>query len=314
METIELLDVTVIEPKLKHPTVFKKFDALDNGKAFIIKNDHDPKPLYYQLVGERGDVFTWEYLESGPDFWRVKIEKKNIELEFTIGELVAKDFRRAEIFKKYNLDFCCGGKKTVTQACADKKIDHKEIEKELSALDNTITSSAQNFDEWELDFLIDYILSTHHEYIRKAIPLLIEYTSKVAKVHGERHPEVVIISQKFDEIAEELYWHMHKEEQILFPYIKQLLAAKANKEKAPYSAFGTIEKPIHMMEHEHDVVGDKFKEIQKLSQNYNPPADSCATYKVSFFKLKEFEEDLHQHIHLENNILFPKSLKLEHQF
>lgn len=314
MEKIELLDVTAIEPKLKHPTIFQKFDALDSGNAFIIKNDHDPKPLYYQLIGERGDVFTWEYLESGPEHWKVKIKKNTFFSESTIGEIVAKDFRKAEIFKKYNIDFCCGGKKTVTQACNEKKVDYMLVEKELSILDMAKTTPSQKFDEWNLDFLVDYILNTHHEYVKKAIPLLIEYTGKVAKVHGGKHPEVITIAQKFNEAADELNGHMCKEEQILFPYIKQLVLAKTNNLKTPYAAFGTIKNPIQMMEHEHDAVGEIFKEIKEISNNFTPPQDSCTTYKVSFLKLKEFEEDLHQHIHLENNILFPKSLKLEHQF
>ena len=314
MEAIETLDVTVIEPKFKHPTIFQKFDALIEGEAFIIHNDHDPKPLFYQLIGEKGNIFSWEYLKSGPEYWEVKIKKNNFSSETTIGELVAKDFRKAEIFKKYNLDFCCGGKKTVTQACNEQKVDYMAVEKELSILDMVKTTPSQKFDEWNLDFLVDYILNTHHEYVKKAIPLLIEYTSKVAKVHGDNHPEVITIAQKFNEAAEELNGHMSKEEQILFPYIKKLVLAKSNKLQTPNTAFGTIKNPIHMMEVEHDVVGDIFKEIRELTNNYMPPEDSCATYKVSYLKLKEFEEDLHQHIHLENNILFPKSILLENGF
>ncbi|MBL0331223.1 MAG: iron-sulfur cluster repair di-iron protein [Bacteroidetes bacterium] len=314
METIETLDVTVIEPKFKHPTIFQKFDTLQEGEAFIIHNDHDPKPLFYQLIGEKGNIFSWEYLKSGPEYWEVKIKKNNFSSETTIGELVAKDFRKAEIFKKYNLDFCCGGKKTVTQACNEQKVDYMAVEKELSILDMVKTTPSQKFDEWNLDFLVDYILNTHHEYVKKAIPLLIEYTSKVAKVHGDNHPEVITIAQKFNEAAEELNGHMSKEEQILFPYIKKLVLAKSNKLQTPNTAFGTIKNPIHMMEVEHDVVGDIFKEIRELTNNYMPPEDSCATYKVSYLKLKEFEEDLHQHIHLENNILFPKSILLENGF
>ncbi|MBK7665977.1 MAG: iron-sulfur cluster repair di-iron protein [Sphingobacteriaceae bacterium] len=313
METIETLDVTIIEPKLKHPTIFQKFDTLIEGGAFIIHNDHDPKPLYYQLIGERGNIFTWEYLTSGPEHWEVKIKKKDSTLEATIGELVAKDFRKAEIFKKYNLDFCCGGKKTVTQACAVKKVDYLAVEKELNSIDLVNKTLSHNFDEWSLEFLVDYILNTHHEYVKKSIPVLLGYTSKVAKVHGGHHPEVIAIAQKFDEAAEELNEHMCKEEQILFPYIKQLVLAKSNNLKTPYTAFGSVKNPIHMMEHEHDAVGDIFKEIRELSNNYTPPEDSCATYKVSYLKLKEFEEDLHQHIHLENNILFPKSISIESQ-
>jgi regulator of cell morphogenesis and NO signaling len=315
METLNTLDVTVIEPKLKHPTIFKNFDQLLEGEAFVIYNDHDPKPLYYQLIGERGNIFSWEYLQSGPDFWKVKIAKNSSSTtEPTIGELVAKDFRKAEIFKKFNLDFCCGGKKTIAQACNDKKVDIMEIENELNKIDSQDAQTIHKFDEWELDFLVDYILNTHHKYVKNAIPVLLDYTSKVAKVHGQEHPEVITIANKFYEAADELNGHMCKEEQILFPYIKQLVSAKSNKSSIPGSVFETIKNPINMMEHEHDVVGDIFKTIRELSNNYTPPEDGCTTYKVSFLKLKEFEEDLHQHIHLENNILFPKSIKLENQF
>lgn len=315
METLNTLDVTIIEPKLKHPTIFKNFDQLLEGEAFVIHNDHDPKPLYYQLIGERGNIFSWEYLQSGPEFWKVKIAKNSSsESEPTIGELVAKDFRKAEIFKKYNLDFCCGGKKTIAQACNDKKVDIMEIENELNKIDSQDAQTSHKFDEWELDFLVDYILNTHHKYVKNAIPILLDYTSKVAKVHGKEHPEVIAIADKFYVAAEELNGHMCKEEQILFPYIKQLVSANSNKSTIPGSVFETIKNPINMMEHEHDVVGDIFKTIRELSNNYTPPEDGCTTYKVSFLKLKEFEEDLHQHIHLENNILFPKSIKLESQF
>lgn len=311
MKTIEKIDVTIIEPKLKHPTIFERFDKLLEGDAFIIHNDHDPKPLYYQLIGERGNIFTWDYLESGPDIWEVKIRKNDSSSEPTIGEIVAKDFRKAEIFKKYNLDFCCGGKKTVTQACNDKKKDYMEVENELNKIDTFSSNSSQKFDEWNLDFLVDYIINTHHQYVKKAIPILSEYTMKVAKVHGNIHPEVITIANKFQIVAEELSGHMCKEEQILFPYIKQLVFANANQLKLPNTNFGTIKNPINMMVHEHDIVGGIFKTIRELSNNYTTPEDACATYIVSFLKLKEFEEDLHQHIHLENNILFPKSINLE---
>lgn len=311
METLETLDVTIIEPKLKHPTIFQKFDQLKKGEALVIHNDHDPKPLYYQLVGERGNVFTWDYLESGPDIWEVKIRKNDSSSEPSIGDLVAKDYRKAEIFKKYNIDFCCGGKKTVAQVCNEKKIDYMAVENELNKIDTVSSMPSQKYDEWSLDFLVDYIVNTHHQYVKNSIPILSEYTAKVAKVHGSAHPEVIVIAAKFSEVAEELSGHMCKEEQILFPYIKQLVFANANKQKLPNTNFGSVKNPINMMEHEHDVVGDIFKSIRELSNNYTPPEDGCATYKVSFLKLKEFEDDLHQHIHLENNILFPKSISLE---
>ncbi len=314
METIEILDVTVIEPKFKHPTIFQKFDALIQGESFIIHNDHDPKPLYYQLLGERGNIFIWQYLEEGPDYWKVKISKlKAGEKEPSIGDLVAKDFRKAEIFKKFGIDFCCGGKKTLSKVCDEKGLDVVQIEKELKAIDEKQKLSSQDFNNWTPDFLVDYILNTHHKYIAEAIPILYEYTQKVAKVHGDRHPETIEIANGFLKVIEDLIPHMKKEEEILFPYIKKLVEVDKNATAFDLSCFGTVNNPIKMMELEHEAVGNEMEAINILTNGYTPPIDACTTYRVSFAKLKEFEDDLHQHIHLENNILFPKIIELEAQ-
>lgn len=312
MEAINIIDVTVIEPRLKHPTIFQNFDALLEGQAFIIHNDHDPKPLYYQLLGERGNIFNWEYLEEGPEYWKVKIAKSIAgEKDSTIGELVANDYRKAEVFKKYGLDFCCGGKKTLHDACSSKGLDIVQIEKELQILDSISDLPSEDYSSWDLSFLADYILNTHHKYVKRAIPIIYEYVVKVSNVHGERHPEANVIAEKFLMITDELNRHMCKEEDVLFPYIKHLSIAADNGMKIESSPFGTLKNPINMMEHEHDVVGKLMDEIRILTNNYTPPADACTTYKLSYAKLKEFEDDLHKHIHLENNILFPKAIELE---
>jgi regulator of cell morphogenesis and NO signaling len=312
METIEILDVTVIEPRLKHPTIFEKFDALIGGQAFIIHNDHDPKPLYYQLLGERGNIFKWEYLENGPETWKVRITKYAADVKpETIGELVAKDFRRAEVFKKYGIDFCCGGKKTLEKACSEKGLDVVRIEDELKGLEQETKGNSNDFKSWDPGFLADYILNTHHKYVNSAIPVIYEYTQKVANVHGDRNPEVVKIAETFLELMNELNRHMCKEEDILFPYIKELALAKKNGTRLPSPGFGTVENPVRMMEHEHDVAGDLMLQIKNLSNDFTPPQNACTTFRLSYAKLKEFEEDLHTHIHLENNILFPAAIKLE---
>jgi len=216
MEATTILDVTVIEPRLKHPTIFQKFDELEKGKSLIIHNDHDPKPLYYQLLAERGNVFTWQYLEEGPQVWEVQISKlKEGEKELTIGDLVSKDFRKAEVFKKFGLDFCCGGKKTLTKACKEKGLDMVQIEKELKAVDETPAASSHDYNSWDLGFLAEYILNTHHKYVTEAIPVILEYTQKVARVHGDRHPEAIEIANEFQILAPELTSHMAKEEMML---------------------------------------------------------------------------------------------------
>lgn len=309
---MEKLDVTVIEPRFKHPTIFEHFDALSGGQAFIIHNDHDPKPLYYQLIAERGQIFNWEYLLEGPDFWEVKITKLNDgEKSETIGEMVASDYRKAEVFRKFGLDFCCGGKKTLEKACEKKGLDVVEVKKALKAVEDDFTTNTEDYNSWELDFLADYIINKHHKYIENSHPMLFEFSQKVARVHGSRHAEVVDIAHYYIEVAEELQLHMQKEEMILFPYIKELAIAKRNGTPMERPQFGSIQNPINMMEAEHESAGGNMEKIRELSNNFTPPEDACNSYRVLFAKLKEYEADLHHHIHLENNILFKKAIELE---
>lgn len=234
--------------------------------------------------------------------------------DVTVAELVTEDYRKAQVFRKFGIDFCCGGKKTVKAACDDKQLDYDQLEKALLAVEQSEdTANGKNFLEWNIDFLADYIVNVHHSYIRESIPLLLEFTQKVARVHGEKHPETVEIAGLFQEAASELDQHMMKEERILFPYIKHLQVAGKSGRPFTRPPFGTAENPIRMMESEHDDAGGIMKKIRELSRGFSPPEQACNTYRVSYFKLKEFEEDLHQHIHLENNILFPKTLELERQ-
>jgi regulator of cell morphogenesis and NO signaling len=317
MQTIQenILDVTVLEPRQKHPTIFLRFDALNEGENLTIYNDHDPKPLYYQLLGERGNIFTWEYLEEGPEWWRVKIAKRvNGEKDETLGEIAAKDLRKAEVFKKYGLDFCCGGKKTVKEACVEKGLDVTRVEQELQHADKTVFSSRPvPYNEWSIDFLADYIVNTHHSYVKKILPDIKAYAAKVYKVHGERHPELTSIYQLVEEIYSEMIAHMMKEEKILFPYIKDLVIEKNNATPLSSSKFGTIKNPVTVMEMEHETAGNIMKEIGHLSHDYKLPEDACASYSLLYRLLNEFEEDLYLHVHLENNILFPKAVELEKQ-
>lgn len=309
-----ILNVTILEPRQKHPTIFVRFDELNEGESLTIHNDHDPKPLYYQLIGERGNIFTWEYLEQGPEWWKVKISKRiKGENDETLGQIAAKDLRKAQVFKKFGLDFCCGGKKTVKQACAEKGLDVTKVEQELQQADKLPSSRSLPYGDWSLDFLADYIINTHHSYVKKNLPDIKAYAEKVMKVHGSQHPELLRIHQLVEEVNMELMAHMVKEERVLFPYIKELVAAKNNTQTLHAAHFGTIQNPINMMEMEHELVGKNLEVIRKLSNNYLLPEDACASYSLLYRMLDEFEEDLHLHIHLENNILFPKALEIEKQ-
>lgn len=315
-QTQNILDVTLLEPKQKHPTIFLRFDSLSPSEYVIIHNDHDPKPLYYQLLGERGNVFNWEYLEEGPEWWKVKItKKKKGETDESVGQLAANDIRKAKIFKKYGIDFCCGGKKTVKEACKAKGIDVTKVEKELQEADKnkTFNIGAKSFDftKGNLDFLADYIVNIHHSYVKSSLPEIIELSEKVYKVHGTQHEELLQINTLIKEINSELTSHLIKEETVLFPYIKSLVS-KQQDDILPFSDnFGSVQSPIAMMEMEHEEVGNHLLTIRRLTNDYALPLDACSSYGILYKLLEDFEEDLHMHIHLENNILFPRSLEVE---
>lgn len=309
METLvdNILNVTLLEPKFKHPTIFAHYDELKEGESLTIHNDHDPKPLYYQLLGERGNVFTWEYLEEGPEWWKVKISKRVLgEDEETIGQIAANDLRKVEVFKKYGLDFCCGGKKTLKEACAEKGLDAKKVEQDLLQADKMPASRALPYNDWSLDFLADYIVNTHHTYVNKTLPEVVKYAQKVMEVHSAQHPELIEINELVKEVNTEFIEHMASEEGIVFPYIKELV--KATK---PVQHLGKLQNLIDSTEKEHEVVGGNLDKIQELTNNYTLPEDACASYTLLYRMLEELEDDTHVHILLENNILFPKAIQLE---
>ena len=233
-----------------------------------------------------------------------------ISKEKTIGEYVSENIKTAHIFKKYGIDFCCGGGISLEKACKKNGLDLIALEQELSSVEET-KERALNYNSWELGFLMDHIINVHHSYVKESIPMIMEYAEKVARVHGQNHPEVVEVNNIFRDVAEELYAHLKKEELILFPFVKELeLASKENREPC-IPPFGSVNNPIRMMEYEHENAGDAFKDIAKLTNDYTPPEGACNTFRALYAKLQEFEQDLHQHVHLENNILHRKAQRLE---
>lgn len=230
-----------------------------------------------------------------------------------ISDIVALNIKTAHVFKKYGIDFCCGGGISIEKACEKKNIDINLIMNDLKNVDEKVMQS-QNYNHWELDFLTDFIVNTHHVYVTESLGLIAAYANKVAKVHGIGHPSVLKINELFELVADDLKSHMKKEELILFPYVKKLVAANREYLTIEKAHFGRVNNPINMMEEEHESVGNLMKEIAELSNNYTPPEWACNTFKALYAKLDEFEQDLHVHIHLENNILFPKAIALESKF
>lgn len=229
----------------------------------------------------------------------------------TISEIVKNNLRAGAIFEKYNLDFCCKGNRTLTDACKEKNIDAAPILSELSVLNEIPSAGFMNYEEWNLDFMIDYIINTHHNYVRKSIPIIAEHAAKVVNAHGKNHPETLQVNKIFGVVYKDLKSHMMKEEEILFPYIKYLNKIKQSGGSFESPYFGTVTNQIRMMEQEHQAAGDELFEIRRLTSGYTPPEDACNTFKALYSELKDFEEDLHKHVHLENYILFPKAISLE---
>ena len=235
----------------------------------------------------------------------------NITKESTIAELVAQDYRVAAVFKNKAIDFCCNGNRSIQEVCNNQSLDADQLINELTATMQQGGATNIDYNSWPLDLLADYVEKKHHRYVESRIPELRAYLGKISKVHGGNHPELKEIEVLFSACAGELSMHMKKEEIVLFPYIRKMVAAQINHQELDAPHFGSVNNPIQMMMHEHNTEGERFRRIADLSGQYHPPKDACNTYKVAFSMLKEFEDDLHLHIHLENNILFPKAQALE---
>lgn len=231
--------------------------------------------------------------------------------ETTLGEIVKQNFRTAEVLESYELDFCCGGKKSLQAACAERNLNAEKVLDELYKATESPAEEANHADRWELDFLIDYILNNHHAYLRHALPTIYARAQKVSIKHGENHPETKKIFAVFSNMKLELEQHMMKEEHILFPYIRTLVNAKRENRKIFPPPFGSVQNPVQMMEHEHESAGNAVSEIHALTSSHCPPEDACTTFQLLYSELRRFEHDLHKHIHLENNILFPQAVAME---
>jgi regulator of cell morphogenesis and NO signaling len=231
------------------------------------------------------------------------MEKNNLESR-KIGEIVTDNFKAAGIFKKYGMDFCCGGNSPLKQACDEKNIDPAVLTQELMELAEQPADAAHNFKEWNLGFLCDYIVNTHHQTVTTLLPQVLAYTRKIADVHGSHHPELVEIATLFSQISDELVPHLKKEEELLFPAIKDVINTGSAISKE------TIKSEIARMSKEHEFAGNAMDNINKLSSGYQLPQDACNSYMVAFKLLEQFEDDLHIHVHLENNIVYKKALDI----
>jgi regulator of cell morphogenesis and NO signaling len=231
----------------------------------------------------------------------------------TLGDIVASDYRAAAVFEEFGLDFCCGGRQTLNEACQKPAIDAGALLRALDELPGKEGEGSDAVAEYPLDRLIDHIVIHHHTYVRSAIPVLTGQISKIVAAHGNRSPELLVLAREFAAVADGMSRHMVKEEQILFPYIRSLVEAETAGRRRISSPFGTVHNPIRMMETEHEEAGDEMRSIRELTHDYRLPEFACSTYKACFENLQQFEHDLHRHVHLENNVLFPRAIALEQQ-
>jgi regulator of cell morphogenesis and NO signaling len=228
----------------------------------------------------------------------------------SLAQLVNSNHQAAAVFEKYHLDFCCKGKRSLEQACLEQELPLTQVANELETVfANNGKHAIIDFNKMDLAQLSDYIVQTHHAYVKNEMPQIYAYLHKVSSKHGERHPELYKIFQTFTAVKEEMEGHMRKEELILFPRIKELQKLAGNENANLQLNPGYLQSPITVMEQEHDHAGNLLNDIRMLSNDYTPPQDACTTYRLSFAALKAFELDLHQHVHLENNILFPKAIE-----
>jgi regulator of cell morphogenesis and NO signaling len=227
----------------------------------------------------------------------------------TVGEIVAADFRTAEVFERHGIDFCCGGNVPLAAACGEKGIDVETLKAELAEATARTAAGVQDYAAWELPTLAEHIVATHHAYLNEETPRIAAYARKIAEVHGERHPEVIEIARIFSKISVDMEGHLREEEEVLFPAVKRIDAAVKEGGRPAPEDVKAIADSLLTLGREHEAIGDAVHEIRRLSGSYALPADVCTTFALTYRLLKEFEDDLHRHVHLENNILFPKAAR-----
>jgi len=239
-----------------------------------------------------------------------KTRQGEVDSGKTIGELVAADYRTARVFEKYGIDFCCGGKVPLADACREKGIDPAVISGEIEAAGSEPLEQSLNYAAWGLPFLADYIVNTHHAYLDENMYKISAYAEKIAQVHGDMHPELNEIAAIFAKIATDMAAHLREEEEVFFPAIKRIDAAEKAGTEPDAGDRETLKTCLAKFDHEHEAIGAAVHTIRDLSGNYSIPGDVCNTYMLAYRMLKKFEDDLHMHVHLENNILFPKASAL----
>ncbi len=233
-------------------------------------------------------------------------------LDRIVSDIVRDDYRTADVFKKYGINYCCGGQLSLKEACDHKSIEYSEMKAALESATKTMSLSNQlRFEDWKIDFLVDFIINVHHGYINQVLPQLESSLISFVEEHRKKYPELVQVLAVFKELITLLVSHNRHEEEIIFPYIKQIENTYRRKETYGNLFVRTLRKPLSTIEGEHKKIGLLLQELRSLTHHYQFPANACTNHRVIYNKLKEFDNDMEQHEHLENNILFPKAVEIE---
>jgi|SRR5579864_3049044 len=241
----------------------------------------------------------------------------NLDTTKTVSEMALNVPAATRVFEKLGIDYCCGGNKSLDQACSEANLSVELVLESLESAANAAEHRKRDgryYEDWQtapLADLIAHIKNTHHKYVKAEIARLRPLFDKVCNVHAARYPELLRLRGDFNALAQELSMHMMKEEMVLFPYIERMEEAVIGSEPILPAPFGTVRNPVASMVHEHDSAGNLLRSMRGLSSDYRTPADACTSFKTLYSALAEFERDLHQHIHLENNILFPRAIEME---
>jgi regulator of cell morphogenesis and NO signaling len=238
-----------------------------------------------------------------------------INSSMTVREVAIDVPQSTRLFEKLKIDYCCGGNRSLAEACNSAGLEVDDVLGMLKTASHEGKSenSTVDFQQLPIADLVGHILSTHHVYTKDEMIRLDSLIKKVISAHGENHPELRTVGELFEGLAADLTPHMFKEEQVLFPYISALAKANAENHAAPFAPFGTVNNPVRRMMMEHDAVGEILRDLRNVTSNYTVPSDGCISYRTLYAALEALEKDLHRHIHLENNILFPRAVALEAQ-
>lgn len=241
------------------------------------------------------------------------LDISEIRDDTSTADIVKGHYRTASVFKKYGIEYCCGIRMPLKMACEMKQLDTEKIISELKDAARVIcVSGSLPFGEWKTDFLIDYIVNIHHEYLRQYLPAIKEQLQHFVEEHKKRMPALEDLEREFNSLEKMIAPHLQKEEEVIFPYIRQIAHAYESKESYASLLVRTLRKPVEgIMQHEHNIMEERLYRIRSLTENYIPPESNCTGHRLSYSMLKELDDDLVQHINLENNILFPRAITME---